>query len=116
MFCQVNAAVAIFAGQLAYCYNVFFLLTVIRKMKNLINRKVSILCTPWLIHIISWAIPITVLLYAYINGMFGISHSGTCSFSMNHTLDKHSASESLSAEKIVILLSNSLIIGLAVYT
>jgi hypothetical protein len=116
MFCQANAAVAIFAGLFAYFYNVFFLLTVIRKMKNLINRKVSILCSPRFIHIISWAIPITVVVYAYINDMFGISHSGTCSLSINHTPENHSPSEYLRPEKIVILLSNSLIIWLAVYT
>jgi hypothetical protein len=114
VFCQVNAIVAIFAGLLAYCYNVFFLLTVICKIKNLINRKVSILCSPWFVHIISWAIPISTVIYAHINGMFGISHSGTCSFTMNHAPKIHG--ESFGLEKIVILVSNSLIIGLAVYT
>jgi hypothetical protein len=114
IFCQVNAIVAIFAGLLAYCYNIFFLLTVIRKMKNLINRKVSILCSSWFIHIISWAIPISTVIYAYIKGMFGISHSGTCSFTMSHTPNNNS--ESFGLEKIVILVSNSLIIVLAVYT
>jgi hypothetical protein len=113
LFCQVNAIVAIFAGLLAYCYNVFFLLTVIRKMKNLINRKVSILCSRWFVHIISWAIPISTVIYAYINGMFGISHSGTCSFTMNNAPNNQGGSFGL--EKIVVVVSNCLIIGLSVY-